>query len=84
MFASEATPAGQQTLMPGVAPVTDRQRADVAAARPLQGGNAPPPAGGLFDDLAMAQTDLMDMIRSTDERGGRLDFAGDLTASCKI
>jgi hypothetical protein len=84
MFDMEATPAGQQTLMPGVAPVTDRQRVDLAASKPLQGGNAPPPAGGLFDDLATAQTDLMDMLRSTEERGARLDFAGDLTASCKI
>lgn len=47
-----------QTLIPGVAPVTDRQRAEARAAKPLTGGNAAPPAGGLFDEGARAQSDL--------------------------
>lgn len=49
-----------QTLVPGVAPVTDRQRAELAATKPMRGGSAPPPAGGLFDGDARAQTDLFD------------------------
>jgi hypothetical protein len=47
-----------QQLIPGVAPVTDRQRAELAAAKPLRGGDAP--AGGLFDEAARAQRDFFD------------------------
>lgn len=53
-----------QTLIPGVAPVTDRARADLLAARPLRGGDAP--AGGLFDQNARNQTDLFDASQLPD------------------
>lgn len=45
-----------QTLIPGVEPVTDKQRAELAASKPLKGGDVP--AGGLFDDNARAQTEI--------------------------
>jgi hypothetical protein len=94
--ATERTAAGDQTLIPGVAPVTDRQRAEVAAAKPMTGGDAAPPAGGLFDDGARAQTDLMDMLPMQQGENGaiilrrdqamaeveRADMFGDLVASC--
>lgn len=49
-----------QMLIPGVAPIGDRQRLAQRAARPMKGGTAPPPAGGLFDLDARAQGDLLD------------------------
>lgn len=39
-----------QTLIPGVAPIDDAARIAAASSKPLKGGNAPPPKGGLFDD----------------------------------
>lgn len=48
-----------QTLIPGVEPVTDKERLDLAARKPLQGGDAAPPAGGLFDTGAREQADLL-------------------------
>lgn len=60
--ATEAGPEGtQQTLAPGIAPVTDADRLRAAAGKPMTGGSAPPPAGGLFDETARAQPDLLDM-----------------------
>jgi hypothetical protein len=56
--AAEATPAGNQLLIEGVRPVTDADRMAVEAARPLSGGDAAMPAGGLFDEVARAQPDL--------------------------
>ena len=47
-----------QQLIPGVAPVSDRERAELAAGKPLTGGNAPPPEGGLFDENARNQQEL--------------------------
>jgi len=72
--ATETTPEGEQTLMHGVAPVTLRQRLDAVGARPLTAGPtarqfwgaAPktqaPCDHGLFDEVARAQTDLIDLI----------------------
>lgn len=57
---SETTPAGEQLLVPGVSPVSQRARAEAAAQKALTGGDAVPPAGGLFDDVSRAQLDLMD------------------------
>lgn len=78
-------PAADQgeALLPGFEPVTDKARADVQAAKPLTGGDAPLPSGGLFDDLARGQTDLLDAIRAGEERSNRLDFAADLAESCR-
>lgn len=47
-----------QQLIPGVEPVTDRQRAELAATKPLKGGAAAPPEGGLFDEGARDQKEL--------------------------
>jgi len=47
-----------QQLIPGVEPVTDRQRAELAAGKPLKGGAAAPPEGGLFDEGARDQKEL--------------------------
>ena len=49
--ATEAGPEGtRQGLIPGVEPVTDRDRIEAEAAKPLVGGNADLPADGLFGD----------------------------------
>ena len=65
--ATEAGPEGtQQTLAPGVAPVTDADRLRAAAGKPMTGGAAEPPAGGLFDETARRQKDLWDVV-ATDE-----------------
>jgi hypothetical protein len=96
--ASERTAAGEQTLMPGVAPVTDRDRAQVAAAKPLTGGDAAPPAGGLFDETARNQVDMLDMLPAVASDGSptvmrredaiaaveRKGLFGDLVASCTV
>lgn len=47
-----------QGLLPGVEPVTDAERAQLAANKPLEGGTAPPPAGGLFDEAARDQKEF--------------------------
>lgn len=94
---SEATPAGEQALIPGIAPVMTADLIAVEAARPMRGGNAP--AGGLFDDAARAQRDLIDMIPDASRADGkdarlvqssdgvadadRDLFAADLTKGCK-
>lgn len=91
---AEPTAAGQQFLIDGVAPVSNQQRLNVAAEKPLRGGEAPPPKGGLFDDGARAQKDLLDM--TLDEQGAvRVDaerlaqageepsFFADLISACK-
>ncbi|MDP3554841.1 hypothetical protein [Methylocystis sp.] len=46
----------------GLAPVTERQRLEKAASRPLKGGDRPPPARGLFDLDARDQVDLVDWL----------------------
>jgi hypothetical protein len=52
-----------QTLIPGVEPVTDRQRLELEASKPLQGGNAAP--GGLFDEEARSQQELFQGAQGT-------------------
>lgn len=54
---TEQTPEGEQTLIPGVAPVTDKDRAEAQAKKPKRGGNAPADFG-LFDTGARAQGDM--------------------------
>ena len=55
--ASERTPDGDQLLIEGVAPVTDRQRAEAAQSRRMQGGDAEADFG-LFDVSGRSQRDL--------------------------
>jgi hypothetical protein len=95
--ASEAGADGkEQSLIPGVEPVSDKARAELAASKPMRGGDAA--AGGLFDADARAQTDLVDLIPAgTDGEGkplytthadlvaeaSRDNDLADLIASCK-
>jgi hypothetical protein len=55
-----------QQLIPGVAPVTDRQRAELAASKPLRGVNLA--AGGLFDENARAQGDMFSRVLQAPEK----------------
>jgi hypothetical protein len=54
---SEATTAGQQTLIDGVAPVTQRQRLEAQQTAPMRGGQMPA-NDGLFDVSARSQRDM--------------------------
>ena len=58
---AEVTGQGEQTLIPGVEPVTDAQRAQLEVDRPMRGGDRPMDVG-LFDTDAQAQTDLLDLV----------------------
>lgn len=53
---TEMTVAGEQVLMPGVEPITDRQRAEARMAAPKRGAAAPVEEGSLFDPAARDQT----------------------------
>lgn len=54
-----------QGLIPGVAPVDQRVKAiaDEIRRRAAKRGNAAPPSGGLFDEQARAQGDLVDLMK---------------------
>lgn len=56
---SEATPAGEQSLIPGVEPVTARQRLEAQQNAPMRGGEAVAD-DGLFDMNARLQRDMFD------------------------
>ena len=57
--AVEATPQGDQFLAPGIAPVSDRERAEVKAAKPLKSDAKQKDADeGLFDVGGRGQQDL--------------------------
>jgi hypothetical protein len=71
---TEPTEAGAQTLVPGVRPVTLRDRLDLLARQPIAPRRNPAAAQkpcdhGLFDEAARRQIDLIDLIRAA-ERGG--------------
>ncbi len=56
---SEPTPQGEQTLVPGVAPVTLRERLALRLAAPLSSRKPQKPLNiGLFDDDARNQLSL--------------------------
>jgi hypothetical protein len=87
VLSSEKTRAGEQTLIPGVEPVTDQQRMAVEASRPLQGGDAAPPAGGLFDADVRQQIDLEQLtplISRDDPSGTRLVTRQDALAETDL
>ncbi|MGO4833501.1 hypothetical protein AB4144_14635 [Rhizobiaceae sp. 2RAB30] len=96
--ASETTAAGEQTLIPGVEPVTTKQRLETEAAKPMRGGDAPPPDGGLFDLESRQQIDIWDAMPAAREADGtvmftthddmiadadRAELFSDLVKSCK-
>ena len=71
---TQPTEAGAQTLVPGVRPVTLRDRLDLLARQPMAPRRNPsaqqkPCDHGLFDEAARHQIDLIDLIRAA-ERGG--------------
>jgi hypothetical protein len=58
-FETEATPLGQQTLVPGVSPVSMKARLEALAAYPMVSDRLQKPCDiGLFDDVARNQMDL--------------------------
>lgn len=58
-FEGETTDAGEQTLVPGVAPISLRERRAIRAAAPLEPKKPQrPPDIGLFDLAALGQLDL--------------------------
>lgn len=64
---SERTAQGEQTLVPGVKPITEAERARAGTEKPIEGGNAPMPAGGLFDEDSRKQGNLLLSEGLTDE-----------------
>ena len=56
---SELTVQGEQTLMPGVKPITQRERLQALMNAPMLPKKAQKPCNvGLFDDNARAQLDM--------------------------
>ncbi len=85
--ATEVTPEGEQTLVPGVEPISQRDRLEAAQNKPLDGGNAEMPGGrdSLFGD-PMDRADLFDESR---EKPGRkfqrgADFAADFATELSV
>lgn len=59
MADSERTAQGEQTLVEGVRPITERERLEAKGLGPLRSRKAQRPADhGLFDDGARRQGDL--------------------------
>jgi len=65
--AFERTAAGEQGLIHGVDPISQRQRLEVAQGKPLRGGNAPADHG-LFDTGARSQLDMFSDTASKEAR----------------
>lgn len=58
-FETEATPIGNQTLVPGVTPITPRDRLALRANAPMEPRKAQRPADhGLFDTNARNQIEM--------------------------
>ena len=56
---TEHTPEGEQTLIPGVAPITGRDRLQLLAEAPMQPRRKQKPCDiGLFDEAACNQLEL--------------------------
>ena len=69
MIATEATEAGEQHIVPGIAPVTLAERLTMLAAQPMAPRRNPtatqkPCDIGLFDEAARNQSDLLDWLSS--------------------
>lgn len=65
----ETTPEGEQTLVPGIRPITQRERLALMMNAPLVPRREQKPLNiGLFDEDGRAQCDILDFIR-TAERG---------------
>ena len=58
-FETETTPEGEQTLVPGVKPLSDRDRLALLTSRPLAARVPQKPLDiGLFDEAARNQLNL--------------------------
>ena len=89
---SELTPAGQQSLIPGVEPITARDRLQAKANAPLKARprGSDTEIGGLFDPNDPSRFDLFDLVptgRTFNDEGdevplvvSRADLAADLDA----
>ena len=68
-FESERIESGEQTLVPGVRPVTTRDRLEWKMTQPNPGTRAQKPCDlGLFDLNARNQLDLIDLIQATKQK----------------
>lgn len=96
--ATERTAAGEQTLLEGVKPVSTKEKLQAEAAKPMRGGDASMPEGGLFDLESRKQMTIWDALPAAKNPDGsilhathetmiadaeRTEFFGDLIASCK-
>ena len=66
---TETTPEGEQTIAPGVKPITLKDRLAVRAAQPIAPKRNPHAAQkpcdlGLFDEAASNQLDMLDFLRA--------------------
>ncbi|RWF46918.1 MAG: hypothetical protein EOS50_32880 [Mesorhizobium sp.] len=95
---SEQTAAGEQQLIDGVKPVSTREKLEAKGNKPLRGGDAAPPEGGLFDLESRKQMSIWDAMPAAKDADGsilhathetmiadadRTEFFGDLIAACK-
>jgi hypothetical protein len=68
-FDSEPIESGEQTLVPGVRPVTTRDRLEWKMTQPKAGSRAQKPCDlGMFDANARNQLHLIDLIRATQKK----------------
>jgi len=77
---TETTPEGEQTLVPGVRPVTLKERLEARMAAPMAPKRNPnarqkPLDIGLFDKAARNQLDLLDFLRAA---------SGGASSNCKV
>ena len=64
---TEITPEGEQTVAPGVAPITLADRLALRAAAPMQPTRPQRPCDhGLFNEVRRNQLDLIDFLRAAD------------------
>jgi hypothetical protein len=69
---SEPTPEGEQTLVPGIRPITPRERIEALMLAPLTARREQKPLNiGLLDQDARAQHDILDFIRAAEREGAR-------------
>lgn len=95
---SEATAAGEQTLIDGVKPVSTKEKLEAQAAKPMRGGDKAMPEGGLFDLDSQKQIDMWDAMPAATTADGavlhatydtmvsdadRSQHFSDLISSCK-
>ena len=95
---SEATAAGEQTLINGVKPVSTKEKLEAQAAKPMRGGDKAMPEGGLFDLDSQKQIDMWDAMPAATTADGavlhatydtmvsdadRSQHFSDLISSCK-